>query len=181
MQNLVNILRGKKVIKVPESRRSPVIDGCAVQINLPKLSVEIPATFHCYHALERCFNDAYGFVSVEKSKPLAWFVNQYLKNSCELPSEVIISVVNLFFERFVEINYRVSVGDFRDKADLQVLTDLMIMLCGYCIGGSAEGKKLYRSLIEAIRKGKRVRVEITSPRNSSKKTSSTSQDSSILH
>ena len=135
------------IIKVPVEKRTPVIDDCFVLLKLPRnITINIPATFHCYIALERSFNYSYNFNKIDQKKPLCWFVNEYIKNKYDLNINIIISLLNDFLESFVEINEKFNVKDFKDNVQKQIVTDCIMILSAYCIGGSEEGKKLLENI-----------------------------------
>ena len=138
-------------IPIPVHNKGPIIDECFILLKLPKnIEIEIPATFKCYHILEKAFNTAYNFKEVSNKKPLIWFVSEYEKNNFAINSEILLSVLNELLEKFVECDYKLQLNDFNDAMQLKIISHLIFILCQYCIGGSGEGKKLEKSLLTTM-------------------------------
>ena len=172
--------RRVKKLRVPVYRRSPVIDDCNVSFMLPgNIELAVDATFHCYFFLESAFNRAFNFKSVEDRKPLAWFINHYLTHSCSIPIDIFINVMNQLLKDYVETDKQISISDYTDPIELSSSIDLLIILAGYCVGGSAEGKKLLDRLIGEIQK--RMKKGNTSQNRLLKKTYFILPGTSTLH
>ena len=66
--------------------------------------------------------------------------------------------MNDFLESFVEINEKFNVKDFKDNIQKQIVTDCIMILSSYCIGGS-EGRKKVIGKYHSKRSGKSVKKE----------------------